>query len=153
MVEILSAKTRQLDLVNKKRVYARMGVKELWIIDPDQKKVTVYRFDQDPTEPVAKLGGQGDFEFAAPARVDNRTPGYFSSRLAQSTRHPHGDAVTFASRELDLILGLSPGQCLRNFRLSLLPDRRIALSRVLPIRRLAMGTSGAVCRRVGDGER
>ena len=48
VAEMLSAKTRQLDLVNKKRVYARMGVKELWIIDPDQKSVTVYRFDQDP---------------------------------------------------------------------------------------------------------
>jgi len=59
VIEILSAKTRQLDLVNKKRVYARIGVRELWIIDPDQKDVTVYRFDQDPTEPVAKLSGQG----------------------------------------------------------------------------------------------
>jgi hypothetical protein len=29
--EVLSAKTGQLDLVNAKRVYARMGVKELWI--------------------------------------------------------------------------------------------------------------------------
>ena len=58
VIEILSAKTRQLDLVNKKRVYARMGVKELWIIDPEQKEVAVYRFDQDPAEPVAKLGGQ-----------------------------------------------------------------------------------------------
>jgi Uma2 family endonuclease len=57
VVEILSAKTRQLDLVHKKRVYARMGIKELWIIDPDQKDVTVYRFDQDRTDPVAKLSG------------------------------------------------------------------------------------------------
>jgi Uma2 family endonuclease len=60
VVEILSAKTRQLDLVNKKRVYARMGVKELWIIDPDQKTVTVYRFDQDPNDPVSKFTEQGD---------------------------------------------------------------------------------------------
>jgi len=60
VVEVLSAKTRQLDLVNKKRVYARMGVKELWIIDPDQRDVTVYRFDQDPTDPVATLSGQGE---------------------------------------------------------------------------------------------
>lgn len=58
VVEILSPKTRQLDLVNKKRIYARAGVKELWIIDPDQKEVLVYRFDQDAAEPVAKLGGQ-----------------------------------------------------------------------------------------------
>ena len=58
VVEVLSPKTRQLDLVNKKRVYARMGVKELWIIDPDQKELALYRFDQDPIEPMAKLGGQ-----------------------------------------------------------------------------------------------
>jgi Uma2 family endonuclease len=58
VVEILSPKTRQLDLVNKKRIYARVGVKELWIIDPDQQEVVLYRFDQDPSEPVAKLSAQ-----------------------------------------------------------------------------------------------
>ena len=57
VIEILSAKTRQLDLVHKKRAYSRIGIKELWIIDPDQKDVAVYRFDQDPTDPVAKLTG------------------------------------------------------------------------------------------------
>jgi Uma2 family endonuclease len=35
VVEILSPKTRRLDLVNKKQEYARAGVKELWIIDPE----------------------------------------------------------------------------------------------------------------------
>src|SRR5271165_6192943 len=60
VVEILSAKTRQLDLVNKKRIYARAGVKELWIIDPDEQDITVYRFDQDATDPVAKLSGTGE---------------------------------------------------------------------------------------------
>ena len=58
VVESLSPKTRQLDLVNKKRVYARMGVKELWIVDPDQEKIDVYRFDQDTSESVAIVGGQ-----------------------------------------------------------------------------------------------
>jgi Uma2 family endonuclease len=58
VVEVLSPKTRQLDLVNKKRVYARMGVKELWIIDPDERDLTTYRFDQDPTEPMARISGQ-----------------------------------------------------------------------------------------------
>ena len=50
VVEVLSSKTRQLDLVNKKRIYARMGVKELWIIDPEPKEVAIYRFDQDPIQ-------------------------------------------------------------------------------------------------------
>jgi Uma2 family endonuclease len=58
VIEVLSPKTRQLDLVHKKRTYARMGIKELWIIDPDQKDVTVYRFDQDPIDPVGKFSGQ-----------------------------------------------------------------------------------------------
>jgi Uma2 family endonuclease len=57
VMEILSAKTRQLDSVNKKRIYARAGIKELWIIDPNEQDVTVYRFDQDATDPVVKLSG------------------------------------------------------------------------------------------------
>jgi Uma2 family endonuclease len=52
VVEILSPKTWQLDLVNKKRVYARLGVKELWIIDPEVSTVAVYRFEQNPADPV-----------------------------------------------------------------------------------------------------
>jgi Uma2 family endonuclease len=60
VVEILSSKTRQLDLVHKKRAYARMGIKELWIIDPDQKEVTIYRFDQHPADSVEQFSGQGE---------------------------------------------------------------------------------------------
>jgi len=52
VIGILSPNTRQLDLVNKKRVYARLGVKELWIIDPEAGTVAVHRFDQNPTDPV-----------------------------------------------------------------------------------------------------
>jgi Uma2 family endonuclease len=37
---------------------ARMGLKELWIIDPEVQEVVVYRFDSDPIEPVAKLSGE-----------------------------------------------------------------------------------------------
>jgi Uma2 family endonuclease len=55
VVEILSPKTRQLDLVNKKRVYARLGVKELWIIDPEPGTVAVYRFEQSQVDAVEVL--------------------------------------------------------------------------------------------------
>ena len=55
VVEILSPKTRQLDLVNKKRVYARLGVKELWIIDPEPGTVAVHRFEQNQLDPVSVL--------------------------------------------------------------------------------------------------
>jgi Uma2 family endonuclease len=52
VVEILSPKTRRLDLENKKRVYARLGVKELWIIDPEPVEILVYRFEENAAEPV-----------------------------------------------------------------------------------------------------
>ncbi|MBW0000463.1 MAG: Uma2 family endonuclease [Verrucomicrobia bacterium] len=55
VVEILSPKTRQLDLVNKKRVYARLGVKELWIIDPEPGTIAIHRFVQNQTDPVGVL--------------------------------------------------------------------------------------------------
>ena len=55
VVEILSPKTRQLDLVNKKRVYARLGVKELWVIDPEPGTIAIHRFDRDQAEPVGVL--------------------------------------------------------------------------------------------------
>jgi Uma2 family endonuclease len=58
VVEILSPKTRHLDVVNKKRVYARVGVKELWIIDPDQTKIEIYHLDEDAVEPVGIVTGQ-----------------------------------------------------------------------------------------------
>ena len=92
VAEILSAKTRHLDLVNKKRVYARMGVRELWIIDPDQKNVTIYRFDQDPNDPVAKLTERGDVSspLLPGLTIARVTPRVSSSSRARSTGSPGG---------------------------------------------------------------
>src|SRR3954453_19688664 len=55
VVETLSPKTRQLDLVNKKRLYARLGVKELWIIDPEPGTIAIHRFEQGQVDPVGVL--------------------------------------------------------------------------------------------------
>lgn len=43
VVEILSPKTRQLDIGPKKKVFAMHGVKELWIVDPEAR--TIGQFD------------------------------------------------------------------------------------------------------------
>jgi Uma2 family endonuclease len=56
IVEILSPKTAYLDKKSKKRVFARSGVKELWIIDPDTKSIHVYYLQQDRDNPVASYG-------------------------------------------------------------------------------------------------
>ncbi|MDA0814322.1 MAG: Uma2 family endonuclease [Verrucomicrobia bacterium] len=42
VVEILSPGTRRIDLGPKKKVFARHGVKELWIVDPEPR--TIDRF-------------------------------------------------------------------------------------------------------------
>ncbi|GAH56371.1 unnamed protein product, partial [marine sediment metagenome] len=42
VVEILSEATAYRDLIRKKKLYARFGVREYWIVDPGEKRVEVY---------------------------------------------------------------------------------------------------------------
>ncbi|MBI5192128.1 MAG: Uma2 family endonuclease [Nitrospirae bacterium] len=42
IVEILSPSTADRDLINKKRIYAKYGVKEYWIADPQEKTVELF---------------------------------------------------------------------------------------------------------------
>ncbi|MBI5772809.1 MAG: Uma2 family endonuclease [Verrucomicrobia bacterium] len=58
VVEVLSKSTARLDKGPKLRVYARSGVKELWLVDKDRKTVAVYRFEKSIEEPVATLSGK-----------------------------------------------------------------------------------------------
>jgi Uma2 family endonuclease len=53
IVEILSPKTAFLDKKSKRKVYARSGVKELWLVDPDTRTIQVYFLDRDPERPAA----------------------------------------------------------------------------------------------------
>jgi Uma2 family endonuclease len=59
VIEILSPKTRRLDLVNKKQEYARAGVKELWFIDPEPRTITIHRFASDGTEEIRQIDEKG----------------------------------------------------------------------------------------------
>jgi Uma2 family endonuclease len=53
IVEILSAKTAHLDKKPKRRVYARCGVKELWLVDPETKVIHIYSLQKDAEHPAA----------------------------------------------------------------------------------------------------
>ena len=64
VVEILSPKTAGLDRDNKRRVYATSGVRELWIIVPETKRIEVYLFERDATAPAATYSAQDIFESA-----------------------------------------------------------------------------------------
>jgi prevent-host-death family protein len=45
VVEVLSKSTRRKDLIKKLDLYMSCGVNEYWIVNPDNKEVTVYLFE------------------------------------------------------------------------------------------------------------
>ncbi len=46
VVEILSRGTKRNDLIKKMNLYIDGGVKEYWIVDPQVKQITIYRFEE-----------------------------------------------------------------------------------------------------------
>lgn len=52
VVEVLSPPTAQLDKKPKRRVYARAGVKEMWLVDPLLSQIQRYDFARDTAKPV-----------------------------------------------------------------------------------------------------
>ena len=72
-VEILSPSTRDKDCTVKLRKYMNAGVKEYWIVDPENEKVMVYVFEEDvlPTQysfddtiPIGISGGECSIDFS-----------------------------------------------------------------------------------------
>jgi len=52
VVEVISPATAQLDKKSKRRIYARAGVKELWLVDPLLLQIQIYDFARDTAKPV-----------------------------------------------------------------------------------------------------
>ena len=50
VVEVLSPSTRERDLGVKAHLYARFGVPEYWVVDPDVETLTVYHLTSDGYE-------------------------------------------------------------------------------------------------------
>jgi Uma2 family endonuclease len=55
VVEVLSPKTAHLDLNQKRVVYARTGVDELWVVDPEGEEIRVYDLRDNPDLPKLVL--------------------------------------------------------------------------------------------------
>jgi len=51
-VEVLSASTRDLDSQAKRVLYARHGVAELWLVDPDARTIELFRLQEQPHAPT-----------------------------------------------------------------------------------------------------
>lgn len=64
VIEVLSPATAQLDKKAKRRIYARAGVKELWLVDPLLLQIQIYDFARDPAKPVRLI--EEDENFTTP---------------------------------------------------------------------------------------
>src|SRR5438093_5402169 len=56
VVEILSPGTARFDKGSKRKVYARTGVQELWLVNPELRLVEVYELGRDAERPAATPG-------------------------------------------------------------------------------------------------
>ena len=61
VVEALSPATARYDKGSKRKLYARTGVKELWLVDPETQTIQVYLLAKDPETPSATHGPTATF--------------------------------------------------------------------------------------------
>lgn len=57
VIEVLSGRTRGVDLVRKKAMYATAGVREHWIADPVSRTLTLFALVNGEYEPMAQADG------------------------------------------------------------------------------------------------
>jgi Uma2 family endonuclease len=68
VIEILSPSTALLDTKTKRAIYARSGVKELWVVDPTLRQIHLYDFARNPVKAVRLV--EDDETFASPLFPD-----------------------------------------------------------------------------------
>jgi Uma2 family endonuclease len=61
VVEILSPRTAHIDTDLKPKIYKGTGVKELWIVDPKAKTISVFYLQKDPDRPAAVYSHRDEF--------------------------------------------------------------------------------------------
>lgn len=59
VIEILSESTAYRDLIQKKKLYARFGVREYWIVIPEEESIEIYLL-RDNVFTLHKVFGKGD---------------------------------------------------------------------------------------------
>jgi Uma2 family endonuclease len=60
VVEILSPSNSHIDRYHKRLLYQKFGVKEYWIVDPNNKSLEILNFRLDPLEPVLYVVDAGE---------------------------------------------------------------------------------------------
>ena len=55
ILEVLSKPTTRKDMTIKMSLYKKAGVKEYWLLDPEKRRLQIYRFDQGETPIICGL--------------------------------------------------------------------------------------------------
>lgn len=68
IIEIVSPGSRKMDYIIKNALYSESGVLEYWIVDPEKKRTTIYRYEEDaapiviPFDYFITVGIYGDLQ-------------------------------------------------------------------------------------------
>jgi Uma2 family endonuclease len=81
VVETLSPATARYDKGSKRKIYARFGVKEFWLVDPDTRTIQVYLLAKNAETPVATHGEKATFESSVLPGLRVKTAAIFKSSL------------------------------------------------------------------------
>jgi Uma2 family endonuclease len=81
VVETLSPGTARFDKGSKRKIYARTGVQELWLVDPEAKTIQVYLLPKDVENPVATYGPNATFTSSLLPGLKIKTASIFKSPL------------------------------------------------------------------------
>ncbi|HEU5432313.1 MAG TPA: Uma2 family endonuclease [Thermomicrobiales bacterium] len=57
VIEVISPSNRVHDLLTKRALYARAGVREYWLIDPDARRIDIHALDRDALHLVQSAAG------------------------------------------------------------------------------------------------
>ncbi len=82
VIEVLSPSTSKRDTISKVALYREGGAQEYWIVDPDQRQVIVYPFEE--CEPPRMVSMWYTFEDNIPVSIYKNEPDPLSLRLADN---------------------------------------------------------------------
>lgn len=63
-IEVLSPGTSVRDLGRKRQLYARFGVREYWLVDPEAQRITVLSLDRGMYTPLVEAEGEAAIQSA-----------------------------------------------------------------------------------------
>ena len=86
VAEILSPSSARYDKGSKRKIYARAGVKELWLVDPDAALIHVYWLAINADAPTATHSADAIFKSSLFPRLRIKASAIFKSSAASGYR-------------------------------------------------------------------